>query len=116
MRARIVDEQLSSIADQLAHHGSVFSKTDSLYATVQQHSKSFDLLWKNHSNSLLQINHYFLFYQIPADQCLGMAAFYMIGLARQWLQWLHSTDQLTNWDTFVRKLELRFRTFVVREP
>ncbi|KAH7673708.1 Retrotransposon gag domain-containing protein [Dioscorea alata] len=200
-RARAVDDQLSSITDQLARHDSIFSKIDSLCSTVQQHSESFDLLKKNHAESfdilrsslaaqqsvmaemmvklqhldrasstssptlpsnqppllplppshpisplqssslllppsihlnssgsairppkieiqffngedvpgwLFQINHYFLFHQIPADQRLAIAAFYMAGAARQWFQWLLSTDQLTTWDEFVRKLELRF--------
>lgn len=57
---------------------------------------------------LFQINHYFVFNQIPEDQRIAIAAFYMAGSARQWFQWLYSTDQLTHWDDFVRKLELRF--------
>ncbi|KAH7692130.1 Retrotransposon gag domain-containing protein [Dioscorea alata] len=57
---------------------------------------------------LFQINHYFLFHQIPADQRLAIVAFYLIGSARQWFQWLLATDHLTTWEDFVRKLELRF--------
>lgn len=177
-RARAVDEQLSSLADQLARHDSVFAKIDSLCSIVQLHAESFDLLRKSHSESfdflrnslaaqqavmtdmmvklqhldkvaspstaqfsspqppllplpspsshtsihhssvlsppslhsnssnspprppkievplfvgepdvlgwLFQMNHYFLFNQIPADQRLAIAAFYMIGPARQW--------------------------------
>ncbi|XP_039118795.1 uncharacterized protein LOC120254848 [Dioscorea cayenensis subsp. rotundata] len=50
-RAKAVDEQLSAIADQLARHDAVFTKIDSLCATVQQHSDSFDLLRKSHAES-----------------------------------------------------------------
>ena len=49
-----------------------------------------------------------MFHQIPDDQRVAIAAFYMAGSARQWFQWLHSTDQLGHWDDFVRKLELCF--------
>lgn len=198
-RARAVDDQLSSMADQLARHDSTFAKIDCLCSTVQLHAESFDLLRKSHAESfdvlrtslaaqqavmsdmmvklqhldkvaspsvtkfsssqppllplptshppspmhhsselsppslhsnsssppnrppkikvplfageddvlgwLFQINHYFVFNQIPADQRLSIAAFYMTGPARQWFQWLYSTDQLTHWDDFVRKLE-----------
>ena len=193
-RARAVEDQLSSIADQLARHDSVFSRFDSLCSTVQQQSESFELLQKNHSESidilrsslatqqtvmaemmvklqqldktsspshqppllpfppsnpthplpfsslltppslqnqsstptnrlpkievqlfsgedvlgwLFQINHYFRFHQIPDDQRVTRAAFYMAGPARQWFHWLDSTDQLSHWDDFARKLELR---------
>lgn len=37
-----------------------------------------------------------------------MAAFYMTGAGRQWYQWMHATDQLTTWDAFSARLELRF--------
>ncbi|XP_039138145.1 uncharacterized protein LOC120275588 [Dioscorea cayenensis subsp. rotundata] len=57
---------------------------------------------------LFQINHYFHFHQIPDDHRIAMAAFYMTGQALQWFQWLYSTSQLSHWDDFVRKLELRF--------
>lgn len=189
-RARAVDEQLSSMAEQLTRHNFVLTKLDSLCSTIQQHSESFDVIRSSlatqqtvmaemmvklqqlekaspsssspllststqpsllplppsnpilslhpssplippslHSNSsistpqlpkievpffsgddvlgwLFQINHYFLFHQIPANQRLAITAFYMAGAARQWFQWLHSTDQLTHWDDFVQKLEL----------
>lgn len=57
---------------------------------------------------LFQINHFFHFHQIPDDQRISIAAFYLIGQALQWFQWLHSTSQLSHWDDFVWKLELRF--------
>ena len=57
---------------------------------------------------LFQINHYFRFHQIPDDQRVTIAAFYMTGFARQWFHWLHLTEQLSQWDDFIRKLELRF--------
>ena len=57
---------------------------------------------------LFQINHFFAFHQIPDDQRVSIAAFYMAGTALQWFHWLYSTKQLSNWDDFVRKIELRF--------
>lgn len=50
-RTRTVDEQLVAINEQLARHDFVFTKVDSLCATVQQHSDSFEQLRKNHSDS-----------------------------------------------------------------
>ncbi|XP_039121357.1 uncharacterized protein LOC120258078 [Dioscorea cayenensis subsp. rotundata] len=57
---------------------------------------------------LFQMNHYFVFNHIPDDQRLDIATFYMAGPALQWFQWLHSTSQLSNWESFVRQIELRF--------
>ncbi|KAH7668467.1 hypothetical protein IHE45_11G012800 [Dioscorea alata] len=182
-RARTVDEQLSSMAEQLARHDAVITKIDTLYSTVQHYSDSFEILWKSNSESLdilrsslaaqqtvmaemmvklqhldkpsshfpasqppllpfppsnsnppihhsfpltpaslhttsssltpklpkievpffsgeyvigwiFQINHYFIFNKIPEDQRVTIAAFYMVGPAHQWFQWLHSIDQL----------------------
>lgn len=50
-RARTVDEQLSSIADQLPHHDTVFTKLDPLCSTVQQHLDSLEMLNKTHTES-----------------------------------------------------------------
>ena len=50
-RARAMEEQLTSLADQLSRHDATFSKIESLCSTVQQHSESFDLLRKNHVES-----------------------------------------------------------------
>lgn len=50
-RARAVDEQLSSMADQLGHHDSVFAKLNALYSTVQSHSDSFNHLRKSTTES-----------------------------------------------------------------
>ncbi|KAH7661405.1 Acid proteases protein [Dioscorea alata] len=57
---------------------------------------------------LFQINHFFHFHQTPKDQRISIVAFYLTGQALQWFHWLHSTSQLSHWDDFVRKLELRF--------
>lgn len=57
---------------------------------------------------LFQINHYFVFNQIPNNQCLEIVTFYIAGPTLQLFQCLHSTVQLSNWDVFVRQIELRF--------
>lgn len=50
-RAITVDEQLSSMAAQLARHEVVITKIDTLYSTVQHHLDSFELMRKSHSKS-----------------------------------------------------------------
>lgn len=50
-RARAMEEQLTSMADQLARHDSVLAKLDSLCSTVQQHSESFEAIRKSNSES-----------------------------------------------------------------
>lgn len=57
---------------------------------------------------LYHINHFFTFHQIPEDQHLAIAVFYLAGPVLQWFQWLHATDQLTNWNDFDRKIEIQF--------
>ncbi|KAH7676680.1 Acid proteases protein [Dioscorea alata] len=57
---------------------------------------------------LFQINHYFFFNQIPDNQRVSIAAFYMGGTALHWFQWLQAKAQLSHWEDFARKIELRF--------
>lgn len=47
-KARAIEEQLSSMAGQLARHDTVIATIDLLYSMVQQHSESFNLMKKNH--------------------------------------------------------------------
>lgn len=57
---------------------------------------------------LFQITHYFNCNYIPDEQHLDITAYYMAGPALRWFHWLHSTSQLSTWETFVRQIELRF--------
>lgn len=57
---------------------------------------------------LFQANHFFTFHQTPVDQRVTIAAFYMVGPALQWFQWIHLTRQTTPWEEFACQLELRF--------
>ena len=183
-RGRALDEQLTSIAEQLSRHDAIFTKLDTVCTTVQQHSDNFDNIHKSFDSLhrslasqqtvmadlmvkisklettttsppllplpttpapsrsfppnpnqpppmsmppsrmpkleiplfagddvlhwLFQINHFFNFHQIPADQKLIIAGFYMTGPALQWYHWMYSTSQLQAWEDFSRKLELRF--------
>ncbi|KAG8390284.1 hypothetical protein BUALT_Bualt01G0067600 [Buddleja alternifolia] len=54
------------------------------------------------------IEQYFLYYQVPLENCLEVVAFYMVGSALSWFKWMYSNRQLTSWDAFVRALEIRF--------
>lgn len=51
-RARALDEQLSTITEQLSHHDDLFSKLDTVCSAVQQHSNQFDTI--NQSFDTLQ--------------------------------------------------------------
>ncbi|XP_057452390.1 uncharacterized protein LOC130744215 [Lotus japonicus] len=57
---------------------------------------------------VFQAEQYFQFLQIPGDQRLHLAAFYMKGEALVWYRWMHTNRQLLSWDEFVRNLTLRF--------
>lgn len=57
---------------------------------------------------VFQADQFFLFYQIPLDQRLSMAAFYMKGEALSWFKWMYNNGQLTSWSSFTHALELRF--------
>jgi len=57
---------------------------------------------------LFQSDQYFTFYSIPLQQWLAIAAFFMTGQALSWFQWMYRNQQLSDWDSFVRALELRF--------
>lgn len=68
-------------------------------------------------NWLLQIELFFSYHQVPVDQKLIIAAFYMTGPALQWYHWLQNTAQLSTWEVFSRQAELRFgpSTFINHE-
>lgn len=57
---------------------------------------------------LFQAEQFFTFYNIPVEQRLSMAAFYMKGEALSWFKWMFQNGQLSDWMSFVRALELRF--------
>lgn len=57
MRARVVDEQLASMAKQLAPHDSVLAKLDSLCSIVQHHSYSFKFFHKSNAKFFDLLRH-----------------------------------------------------------
>ncbi|XP_058788145.1 uncharacterized protein LOC131662390 [Vicia villosa] len=57
---------------------------------------------------LFQSEQFFGFYNIPIENRLPMAAFYMKGEALSWYKWMFQSHQLTDWHNFARALELRF--------
>lgn len=57
---------------------------------------------------LFQAEKFFLFYQVPIEQRLPMAAFYMKGEALSWYKWMYQNHQLFDWKSFSWALELRF--------
>nr|KYP47049.1 hypothetical protein KK1_031354 [Cajanus cajan] len=57
---------------------------------------------------LFQADQYFLFYQVPWEQRVSIAGFYMRGEALSWFKWMHGNQQLRDWSHFVNALKLRF--------
>lgn len=57
---------------------------------------------------LFQANKFFTFDQVPTDQQITMAAFYMTSTALHWFQWMSMTNQLSTWELFTSRKELRF--------
>nr|KYP51307.1 hypothetical protein KK1_026863 [Cajanus cajan] len=57
---------------------------------------------------LFQADQYFMFYQVPWDQRVPIAAFYMQGDALSWFKWMFHNNQLGDWTSFARALEIRF--------
>nr|KYP60274.1 hypothetical protein KK1_015727 [Cajanus cajan] len=57
---------------------------------------------------LFQADQYFMFYQVPWDQRVPIVAFYMQGAALSWFKWMFHNNQLGDWTSFARALEIRF--------
>lgn len=57
---------------------------------------------------LFQADHYFSFYQIPADQQVTLASFHFQGDALGWFKYMHNNNLIGDWSTFACALELRF--------
>jgi hypothetical protein len=57
---------------------------------------------------LFQAEQFFLFYNVALENRLPMVAFYMKGEALSWYKWMFQSQQLTDWVSFARDLELRF--------
>jgi predicted aspartyl protease len=57
---------------------------------------------------LFQAEQFFLFYNVSLENRLPMVAFYMKGEALSWYKWMFQSQQLTDWVSFARDLELRF--------
>ncbi|CAM8941280.1 unnamed protein product [Rhodiola kirilowii] len=65
---------------------------------------------------LFQIERFFEHNQIPLDQRLTMATFYMNGEPLRWYQWLYSTHQVTDWLEFVQDIKARFGPSAYWDP
>nr|GMD80255.1 Retrotransposon gag protein [Ipomoea batatas] len=57
---------------------------------------------------VFQVEKYFNYYDIPEEQKLDVASFYMVAQALSWYQWMHKNQQLSSWRTFTVALEQRF--------
>jgi hypothetical protein len=57
---------------------------------------------------LFQEDQFFTFYQIPMESRLSMSSFYMKGDALSWFKWMYQNNQLFDWISFTKALELRF--------
>lgn len=57
---------------------------------------------------LFQAEQFFSFYNIPSENRLSLASFYMKGDALSWFKWMHQNHQLFDWTSFSKTLELRF--------
>lgn len=57
---------------------------------------------------LFQADQFFCFYHIPIESRLHMSAFYMKGDALSWFKWMYQNNQLHDWTSFTKALELRF--------
>lgn len=53
-------------------------------------------------------NFYFYFYNIPLENRLPMAAFYMKEEVLGWYKWMFQNHILIDWNIFSRSLELHF--------
>ncbi|GJU76554.1 ty3-gypsy retrotransposon protein [Tanacetum coccineum] len=62
----------------------------------------------NVSNWLFQIERFFEYHKTPPEHRLYIASFYVSGDALEYYQWLHSTNQLTSWESFSDSIKLRF--------
>jgi len=54
------------------------------------------------------IPQYFSFCQVPWENHLPMAVFFMQGDALSWFKWMYHNNQLTDWFSFLRALEPYF--------
>lgn len=54
------------------------------------------------------MSHFFVYNQIPEDQKINNAVFYMTGPTLQWFHCLHSTEQLTSWGNFIKHIKNHF--------
>ncbi|CAM8940485.1 unnamed protein product [Rhodiola kirilowii] len=57
---------------------------------------------------VFQMERYFNYNNIPPEQKLTVATFYLGGEALRWYQWLYSTQQLGTWERFATDVAARF--------
>lgn len=57
---------------------------------------------------LFQAEQFFEFYHLSPENRLSMMSFYMKGDALCWFKWMHQNNELLDWFSFTRALELRF--------
>jgi hypothetical protein len=57
---------------------------------------------------LFQAEQFFAFYNIPTENRLSLASFYMKGDALSWYKWMYQNHQLFDWASFSKALELHF--------
>ncbi|CAJ2679012.1 unnamed protein product [Trifolium pratense] len=57
---------------------------------------------------IFQSEQFFTYYNISYENRLPLAGFYMKGEALGWYKWMFQNNQLSDWNSFSRDLELRF--------
>ncbi|XP_058761394.1 uncharacterized protein LOC131634786 [Vicia villosa] len=55
-----------------------------------------------------QAEKFFTFYNLPPENRLSMMSFYMKGETLAWFKWMHQNNELLDWISFTKALELRF--------
>jgi len=106
-----LSNELTTLRTRLAPPG--FNALGSNIPTPTFHPSSIKLELPRFDGSdplgwIFKIKQFFEFHNIPEDQRLRLASFYMEGEALTWYQWMHSNNQLLSWPMFLHALELRF--------
>lgn len=65
---------------------------------------------------LYKVNHFFAYHNTIPQQRLSLVSFHMEGRALIWFQDLEESGFLTDWDTFVKALLMRFGANFYDDP
>ncbi|KAH0704813.1 hypothetical protein KY285_019091 [Solanum tuberosum] len=111
-----IKEMKDSISKDLAEFRSVLLEAlgKNVTTSFQPPNTVMDAkLWQFRGENLeawiVQVEHYFDFYNIEEDQKLTVASFYLDGEALDWYRWLFRNNQLIDWPHFAAKVRIRFK-------